>query len=94
MAEIIDYTPATAADQWAEDAKTLAGLDEGKAIRIKGGKGARVAFQKAARALDFTARCVGEATVTEPDKDGKGGVYTFDFIATELRTRGEADDAE
>lgn len=79
-AKIVDYTPTSAESVWAEDAKTLAALPKGKAIQIEGDKGARTAFQRAARDAGVTARCVK----TE-ELDGEQFAYTF--VATALRTR-------
>lgn len=80
MAKVIKYTPKSVASEWAEDAKTLAGLDEGQALVIEGDKSARVAFQRAARDEGYTARCV-ESSEVEEDK------FEFTFIRAELRTR-------
>lgn len=76
----IDFTPTTSVDTWAADAKALADLPEGKAWQITGDKGARTAFQRAARVEGITARVVASEEIGE-------GKFTFTFVAAELRTR-------
>jgi len=87
MAEIIDFKRPSAESKWAADAKTLAGLDEGKALVITGEKTDRTLFQRAARAEGVTAKC-------EVEEELEDGTFRFTFTATALRTRkrkGEAD---
>lgn len=87
--EIEDYSPEQKDNPWTDHVAALDEAGEGKAMTVRvassAAKRQRVLFQRAANAIDKTARCV------EQSDDGEEVALTFVLKPREARRRGSVE---